>query len=154
MEFHVKPENGESHVYFKGDIDEKIGEVLQEVRPQIVPPKAYFHLDYVDLINSIGISTWLTQLKDFKDIQLVFVGCSNTVINTCRIVPNFLNGPVVSFYARYFCDHCGYDEEQYGLITAMETHASGELKKIPCSSCQRPMEVDDHDQELVSLFTK
>lgn len=142
-------------VAFKGHIDERIGEALAEIRPQVKTAKAVFDLAGIDLINSIGISTWIAHLAAFKSIDLHYVRAPYAFVSLCQILPMLAVGRCLdSFQIRFHCGACNDDDERLGWVGRDETLATGKFKTLPCPRCKKPMEADPHDEDFKALFQR
>lgn len=142
-------------VTFKGHIDERIGEVLAEIRPQVRTRVAVFDLAGIDLINSVGISTWIAHLSAFDSVDVCYMRATYAFVSLCSMIPVLLVGRrLESFQIRYSCPPCddAFDEVVLGWVTRDETLAAGKFRASTCPHCKKPMEADPHDEDFRTLF--
>jgi hypothetical protein len=140
-------------VLFKGHIDERIGEAMTEIRPQVKTHGVVFDLSAVDLINSIGISTWIAHLAAFDGLDVRYLRCPHSFVTLCEMIPVLVKGRrLESFFIRYACDSCAGTDVHYGLVTRAETVAAGGFPAMACPRCKKPMEHDPHDDDFKSFF--
>lgn len=142
-------------VHFSGHIDEHIAEVLSDLRPQIKTKRAVFRCEGINLINSIGISTWIAHIKAFDDLDLAYSHLPYNFISLCQMIPVLTaHRTLLSFYVRYECEACAGDDLQFHMVERDESLKLGRFKPMPCSKCHTPMEPDPNDEDLIELFQK
>jgi hypothetical protein len=107
-------------------------------------------------INSYGVRAWIEHVRRVpQDTQIEFVECPPPVVDQMNMVSGFLGrGKVTSFYAPMACERCDVEEDH--LFQVADCHkAGGKLPAVACSSCGKPMEVDDlEDQYLLFVREK
>jgi hypothetical protein len=147
----VVERQGVDHVTLTGVIDENADLALINTlggRP------ARFNMKAVRRINSYGVRSWMDAIRRIpSDTDVVFVQCPPPVIDQCNMVSGFLgHGRLESFFAPMTCPEC--DEQ---LDQLFETQAcrdnGGKLPVTPCPRCNRPMEVDDLEEQYL-LFVR
>lgn len=105
----------------------------------------------VQRINSSGVRTWIDVIRGLPAaVPLRFVRCPPPIVDQCNMVVGFLgHGRLESFYAPLTCRECDEQVEQL-VATAAVRAGHGRLPPTPCPRCQRPMVIDDlEDQYLL-----
>lgn len=138
-------------VELSGVIDERAD--LSCLDSRIVGPEVVINLSRVARINSIGYQRWVDWLKSLKLAQfdVEIKECSPPMLYQANVNPEFFQGCLVrSFFAPYFCAHCGY--EKHFLIDASDRATRVTLGKRPCEVCSSSMELDDVEHTYLSFF--
>ena len=147
-----EPELTTAHL--RGHVDEHVGQALAEIRRQIRTRRAVLELSGLGILNSVGVSIWLAHIKAFDDLELGLAQCPYPFTSLALLVPELAgNGRIQSFYVRYYCDRCGDDEEQQGLVTAADAQALRAYPPLACRRCGTAMVNEEADLDLLQLFT-
>lgn len=152
LKYKIAFEPERTTVQLIGSIDEHIGEILKEIRPQVPTKKLVFDCEKLALINSIGVATWLAHIAAFGDLELHFVNCPYQFTSLCLIIPDLTaSGTVESLYVRFFCEECDGDHQNV-LATRDETLKLGTFKLVPCPKCRNIMRLELDDEDFIQVF--
>lgn len=116
----------------------------------------YVDFSGVTRVNSSGLRSWIQSIQRHK-IQLVLRECSPSIVEQFAMIPEFVgkNGVVESFFARYQCLSCIYEENQRYQIGADQ---SAEPPKVdvqlanPCPNCGDVVELDHHAELYLNFL--
>ncbi len=140
-------------VVISGEIDEYADfSSLVQSAGQIL----YVNFARVTRLNSSGLRTWIQTIMKNK-IQLVLRECSAVVVEQFALIPQFIgkNGTVESFYARYQCISCFYEELrrfQVGQnLNIQKPQLAVELND-PCPECGDHVELDQSPEVYLSFL--
>ena len=154
LKFTVAFQPGQTSFRLSGNIDERVGPTLAEIRRRVVGQRVVFDCDGLGTVNSVGVAAWLTEIQDFAKLTLIFVNCPSPFIGTCLLVPGFiLGGTIESLYVRYACVGCARGEGKTVLIERADVLSRGGLGPRPCPHCGGSMTSDEDEGDLLDLLS-
>lgn len=138
-------------VKLSGPIDEHVGEVLEDLRPQVRTPHVTFDCEDVTIINSIGAATWMAHLRAFQEMDVKFIRCSTAFTSLCLIMPDLIgSGAVESLFVTYYCKPC---DHQLSILAERSQLLTSGYPEHDCSTCKAPMIVDPENADFIDVIT-
>ena len=124
----------------RGDINEAAEAELSELSEKIEVGRVTFETSRVDLINSLGIRSWIQFVQGLrrKGVTIEYQKCSSSVVDCCNMHKSFaLPGEVASLFVPMFCKKCEVEESQ--LFLAKDLKAGEAQSTIMCPKCSKEL---------------
>ena len=143
--------NSSNSLGIRGEMDERNDlSSLQQCAGQLL----YVDLSQVNPVNSFGLKLWIQTIRKHR-IQLILQDCSPVEVEHLNLVPQFLgkDGVVESFYARYHCETCSYEQlERYQPRLNLDLHDPkiAHHHASPCLTCGSTLELDQWSELFLS----
>ncbi len=147
FEFEVNRSSDLTLVSLRGPINESSGNSLEILAAQLPSGTCIFNFREVNLINSVGSSSWIRFIKRITTgRKLIFEECSPATVAQLNMVPSFLGeAEVRSVCAPYWCKQC--DSQDLLLLVKGENlpEPGGLAPKLICKRCASEMEFEGYD---------
>lgn len=110
-----------------------------------------FDLGGIELINSVGIRSWVNWMKQNRDCNFTFRNCSKPVTDQINVLEGFLPpvATIESFYVPYVCENCGKSKDvlfkkgvEFERATADNKVHQLRPPAVKCESCGHTMAQD------------
>ena len=138
----------------RGDITEAAEEELDDLLGKIEVKRVVFETSRVELINSLGIRSWITFVQTLRrrGVVLEYQKCTTSVVDCCNMHRSFaLPGEVISLFVPMHCQKCGNRELQLAAASDIEENAP--FPAGSCSVCKANLLVEvDLDTYLAFLW--
>lgn len=115
-----------------------------------------FELRSVAMINSIGVSRWITMLRqlDDKEISYSFSRCSVAFCTQANYLAEMLGrGKVLSFFIPLECPSCGQEVEREVEADQITRTDAPELPVFDCPSCGAALHFADLPQRFFQFLS-
>lgn len=142
-------------IYLKGKINEHSKELFDELNQKLVQ-NCTVHLNFseVDLINSMGLSTWFYFIREFqKGKKIIFVELPAFMINIINTIPRFTgSGKIDSFYSNFICLKCHHESPILFTARKGSNFIKEKAERIICPECQGKMVLEDDKDHFYNFL--
>lgn len=141
-------------VTLNGQIDENA--TLVALVDQLDKP-VELDLGLVSFINSMGVREWIRLLRSLstQNIPVRLSRCSEAMIHQINMIVDALgHAEVVSFFAPYACNSCGFETS---LVVDVEAHRAQlqelDAPDLPCPQCRERMQFSEIPERYLAFFS-
>ena len=122
-------------ISLRGDINETVGDELQDLLGKIEVPSIVVDTERVELVNSLGTKIWIQFMQSLtkKNIRATFKNCSAAFVESCNISPKF--APPNSIKSLFILCGCSCGSEEYYLIDERHFASDNPVQGIKCKQC-------------------
>jgi anti-anti-sigma regulatory factor len=131
-------------ITMRGQIDEraKLVDLIDQFGKQVC-----LDLESVSFINSVGVREWIRMMRELKTrgITVKVKRCSEAMVHQMNMIVEAKgNAEVVSFFAPYLCDHCGFEGSMCLEVTPnIELFRSFRAPTLDCPECKEEMDLNE-----------
>ncbi len=154
LEVQVAPRpTGGSRVVMIGRLDD-VGP-LPELAQHLPPGDVVIDTSKVTFVNSAGMREWVRLLRALRDQGgITLEGLADVLMVHMNVLAECKGmARIVSFYASYACDACGYECAQLvEAVANLDALRALRAPRLPCPECGAAAELADFPERYLSIF--
>jgi hypothetical protein len=136
------------HLYGSLREDSDLVPLADQLRGQVLFNMRDFHR-----ISSDCVQNWINFMRGLGNVDKVrIIEMPVPFVHQANLVSNLLDRcEVISFYAPYFCEGCGIDDERLIDVKAINRDMPA-APEFDCSSCGEPMMFDEIEEKYFGFL--
>jgi len=146
-------QGGASRAVLAGRLDD-VG-ALSDLANQLTPGEVTLDTAGITFVNSIGMREWVRLLRTLRDRgRVTLVGLADVLMVHMNVLAECRGmARIVSFYASYACNACGYEGSLLvEAVANLDALRALRAPTLPCPECGKPAELADFPERYLSIF--